>query len=104
MVIDGVPVQVKDGTFYVEWRRNGKRIQKAVGKNGHEAIEAWGQQCQIHSLRATGIEIKQDATGIATVSRHNLAEVVDGYLAKPPAAHSSATRKKYREVLEVSTP
>ena len=47
VMIDGVPTKVDDGTYYIEWREDGKRIQKSVGQNGR------GGDLRPEELRAT---------------------------------------------------
>lgn len=82
VMIAGVPTKVHTGTYYVEWYARGKRIQKSVGRNGHEAIAAWKQQTTIHDLRASGVEIRQDSPALAsTMNGTSLAMVVKDYVA-----------------------
>lgn len=54
------------GTFYIESREGGKRIQKLVGGNGYEAIDAHRIQSNIHGVRADGVEVEEDAPQIKT--------------------------------------
>jgi integrase/recombinase XerD len=61
VLISGVPMKVAEGTFYLDWREGGKRIQKSVGANGHEAIEAHRVQTATHEGRAAGVHIEHDA-------------------------------------------
>jgi hypothetical protein len=75
VMIAGVPTKEKDGIFYLEWYEDGKRVQKSVGKNGHEAIEAQKTQRNIHALRSSGVTIDQDAPQIAT-NRETLAQAI----------------------------
>jgi hypothetical protein len=80
VMIDGVPSKVDDGTYYIEWREDGKRIQKSVGQNGQEAISAQRSQSNIHALRSEGVTIDDDAPQISN-SRATLSEVIKAYLA-----------------------
>jgi integrase/recombinase XerD len=98
VLIAGVPTKVKDGTFYVEWYENGKRIQKPVGKNGHEAIEAQKTQSNIHGLRSSGVTVEQNAPQIET-DHESLAGAIDGYLHDTRIIHRPKTMAKYREAL-----
>ena len=42
VVIGGKPVKHKlSGTFYLDWREDGKRVQKPCGTGGREALDAW---------------------------------------------------------------
>ena len=47
VLIDGVPTHSKAGTFYLEWRQDGKRIQQPVGTSPQSALEAWRVQCGV---------------------------------------------------------
>jgi integrase len=98
VLIADVPTKVKDGSFFIEWREGGQRIQKAVGKNGHEAIEAQKTQSNIHDLRASGVTVDQDAPQIAT-DLESLAGAIDGYLHDTRIVHRPKTMAKYREAL-----
>jgi integrase len=98
VLIAEVPTKVKDGTFFIEWREGGQRIQKAVGKNGHEAIEAQKTQSNIHALRSSGVTIEQDAPQIAT-DRESLAGAIDRYLHDTRSIHRPKTMAKYNEAL-----
>jgi hypothetical protein len=43
VVVDGVPKKGSQVTFYLEWRENGKRIQKPCGTTPREALDAWNE-------------------------------------------------------------
>src|ERR1700676_1791174 len=45
VLIDGLPVVSTAGTFYLEWRKDGKRIHRPVGTSPREALDAWRVQC-----------------------------------------------------------
>jgi integrase len=98
VLIRGVSTKVTEGTFYVEWRENRKRIQKAVGGNGHEAIAARETQIAIHKLRAAGVKVEQDAPAI-TVKKETLEESVTAYLKDNRTRLRPKTLLKYREAL-----
>ena len=44
VLVDGEPVSSKGGTFYLEYRINGKRVQRPCGNTPREALDA----CTIH--------------------------------------------------------
>ncbi|HKR27774.1 MAG TPA: hypothetical protein VJS11_09965 [Acidobacteriaceae bacterium] len=41
VLIAGEAVRSTAGTFYIEWRENGRRIQKPVGRSPRAALDAW---------------------------------------------------------------
>jgi hypothetical protein len=49
VLINGEPASSKGGTFYVEWRENGKRKQRPCGTTPREALDAWHLQSGILS-------------------------------------------------------
>ena len=44
VLINGEPASSKGGTFYAEWRENGKRKQRPCGTTPREALDAWHLQ------------------------------------------------------------
>jgi integrase len=64
VLIAGVPTKATGGTFYIEWYEQGRRVQKAVGTHGDDAVEAWKTQTHINNLRSTGVTIEDDAPQI----------------------------------------
>ena len=98
MLIGGVATRVTEGTFYLEWYERKKRVQKAVGRNGHEAIAAQQTQMRIHALRSSGVTVEDDAPQL-THGRESLKEATKGYLHDTRAKHRPKTLAKYREAL-----
>jgi hypothetical protein len=49
VLIDGKPERSKGGTFYLEWREDGKRKTRPVGTAPREALNAWQTQMGILS-------------------------------------------------------
>ncbi|MGA7521834.1 MAG: hypothetical protein WBW84_05100 [Acidobacteriaceae bacterium] len=41
MVIDGVPTRSVSGIFYLEYREDGRRVQRPVGNSPRQAKDAW---------------------------------------------------------------
>jgi hypothetical protein len=99
VLIDGVATKVDDGTFYIEWREDGKRIQKSVGQNGQEAISAQKSQTNIHALRSQGVTINDDAPQIST-GRDTLSTVIDGYVEANQVTLRPKSLAKYGEALK----
>src|SRR5436309_2759197 len=89
---------MKQGTFYLDWREDGKRIQKAVGTNGHEAIEAHRVQTKIHELRVSGVAVEQDAPQLAP-GRESMRQRIDHFLEDRRVTLRPKSLKKYSEAL-----
>ncbi len=98
VVIQGLPTKMKQGTFYLDWREDGKRIQKAVGTNGHEAIEAHRVQTKIHELRVSGVAVEQDAPQLAP-GRESMRQRIDHFLEDRRVTLRPKSLKKYSEAL-----
>ncbi len=49
VLIGGKPERSKGGTFYLEWREDGKRKTRPVGTTPREALNAWQLQTSIFS-------------------------------------------------------
>lgn len=47
VLIDAKPERSKGGTFYLEWREDGKRKTRPVGTTPREALNAWQLQTSI---------------------------------------------------------
>jgi integrase/recombinase XerD len=47
VLLNGEPASSKGGTFYIEWRENGKRKQRPCGTTPREALDAWHLQSGI---------------------------------------------------------
>jgi integrase len=73
-------------------------VQKAVGRNGHEAIAARKTQSEIHALRSSGVKVEDNAPQL-TPGRKSLKEAARGYLYDTRAQHRPKTLAKYREAL-----
>ena len=98
VLVGGVATKVTEGTFYLEWYEGKKRVQKAVGRNGHEAIAARKTQSEIHALRSSGVKVEDNAPQL-TPGRESLKEAAKGYLYDTRAQHRPKTLAKYREAL-----
>lgn len=96
VLIAGVPTKMTAGTFYLDWREEGKRIQKSVGVNGHEAIEAHRLQTATHKGRAEGVDIPHDAPQLER-GRVLLKQLVAGYFDDHRLRPKSLA--KYREAM-----
>jgi integrase/recombinase XerD len=98
VLIDGVPKKGTEGTFYLEWRENGKRIQKPCGATSREALDAWRERTAI--LEGT---IEQPEPEIESISPAHIsvADACKTYLAQVKArGKSKATLAAYARDLE----
>jgi hypothetical protein len=78
VLLDGAPVRSTTGTFYLEFRENGRRIQRPVGTSPREAKDAWNLQCNPgdESDRITDDDdARPESTTLAVAFRRFLEEV-----------------------------
>lgn len=100
--LKGVPIPSLKGTFYLEYRENGRRVRRAVGDHPRDAKQALATQGNVLSLRESGMAV-EDAPEIQSyrpVSGPRIREVVADYIANPPAKlRSTKSRAKYFNAL-----
>jgi integrase len=89
VLVNGLPVSSKGGTFYVEWTDGGKRKQRPCGTTPREALEAWHQQSGILS---GNVEIPEIEPGDESIT---IDEAIKNFLAGIKATKSAATLDKY---------
>ena len=94
VLIDGIPTHSKAGTFYLEWRQDGKRIQQPVGTSSQGALEAWRVQCGVLADPDDIPEI--EANKCNTV----ITTAVDVFLRQVKATKSGATHDGYNVDLQ----
>jgi integrase/recombinase XerD len=92
VIIDGEPVSSRGGTFYVEWREDGKRKQRPVGTTVREALDAWHQQC---GVLAGDIEEPPESTAEATTGTTTIDRAITDYLRDVKATKGLATHRAY---------
>ena len=89
VLIDGVPVASTVGTYYLEWRQDGKRIQKPVGSSPREALNAWRVQCgQLSEHPVPNPDSGPTADGKITTA-------IELFLREVKATKSEATYRAY---------
>jgi hypothetical protein len=89
VLIDGKPEPSKGGTFYLEWRENGKRKTRPVGTAPREALNAWQLQTSILSGAVEpSEEWLDDPAGRIVVTIDN---AIERYLREVKATKSDAT-------------
>jgi integrase len=95
VLVDGEPVSSKGGTFYLEYRENGKRIQKPCGQTPREALDAWYLQCGIR----TG-EIEPEEETASAPKGLTITNAIERFLVDVRATKGERTFKEYRRQLE----
>jgi hypothetical protein len=95
VLIDGRPELHKEGAYYIEWYRDGKRYRESVGKNPGEAFATAERKAQILRNRALGIEIvgEDKQTGMTGGS---LPRVPRGNPPTPPAENLQPVQDRSR--------
>ena len=96
MIIDGEPTKGTSGTFYLEYRQDGKRIQKPCGVAPREALDAWRKQVAIQSGAVDPSEEELDLPTNRTTLKYS----IDQFLAGVKATKSEATFDSYSRDLD----
>ena len=97
----GEPLVAAEGTFYLEWRENGKRIRRAVGNHAREAKEAIAAQAKIVSLRDAGMVVA-DTPQIAErrgPAGRTIASAIDTFIQNAPLKYRKRSSAKYINAL-----
>jgi integrase/recombinase XerD len=96
VLIHGTPAPSKSGTFYLEWRQDGKRIQKSVGSSPREALNAWRVQCGILAEPASWIDESENGAADGHI---RIATALATFLQEVKATKSPATHRDYESAL-----
>ena len=96
VLIDGRPELRKEGAYYIEWYRDGRRYRESVGKSPSEAFAAAERKAQVLRNQALGIEIvgEQKRIGIT------LSEACREFLEETRQHHRPKTYSQYKTALE----
>jgi integrase/recombinase XerD len=97
VIVNGESVSSKgEGTFYLDWREDGKRKRKPCGTNPREAKDAWRQQMGIASGRIEADpETEQETGGTVTIDT-----AIRNYLRDVKATKKPSTHRAYRTALK----
>jgi integrase/recombinase XerD len=95
VLIGGQSVKGTTGTFYLEWRQDGKRKQKPCGSAPREALDAWKQQSGILA-DPDAVAVIEDGNNKKTV----IASACEVFLRQVKATKSEATHDSYSNDLE----
>jgi hypothetical protein len=90
VLINGQPSHSREGTFSLEWRENGERIQKPIGASPREALDAWRVKCGVLADPEASLAEGQSSDGRATI-----AAAIDTFLRDVKATKTDATHRAY---------
>src|SRR5438477_12042909 len=75
VLVNGFAARHPEGTYYIEWRQNGSRIRKAVGKDATEADnQRRVKEAELNAVNAGGPIVEQP-----DASRGQLAHGMEGF-------------------------
>jgi integrase len=94
VIVNGEPVSSKGGTFYLDWREDGKRRTRPVGTTPREALDAWLLQSGIH-----GGEIEPEEEPVKTGKGLTIDQAIAKYLIDIKATKGERTYRAYRQQL-----
>ncbi len=98
VVIGSATVRGTAGTFYVEWRENGKRIQKPCGSSQREALDAW--RAQVALLNGEIDEPEEEDSASLPLDATSIQSAADDFLETVKATKSPATYEAYNSDLD----
>jgi integrase len=96
VLISGEPTKGTTGTFYIEWREHGKRIQQPVGTTPREAKDAW--QAKVAELDGDAPASEETAT--LPIEHLSIKEACDNYLTGVQATKAPSTYDAYSADME----
>jgi len=91
VIIDGKPRRSTEGTFYLDWRENGKRRRDLSEHHRAEALDAW----QLHSGILAGDIEPPEEEALAASTSTTIRAAVESYLAEVKATKGDATWRAY---------
>jgi site-specific recombinase XerD len=91
VLIKGEPVRNTTGTFYIEWREHGKRVQQPVGTTPREAKDAWANKVKELDPETT----TEDAAPLP-IEHVAIKDACDNYLKGVRATKAESTYDAYR--------
>jgi integrase len=94
VLVSGVPVSSKGGTFYLDWREGGKRLTRPVGTSPREALDAWQLQSGIFSG-----EIEPPEEPVKGDKGLTIDNAIEKYLVEVRATKGERTYRAYRQEL-----
>jgi len=100
IVVNGNEENHPEGTYYLEWREDGRRRRRSVGRLAPDAHAAMQRTEQLLKNRVLGIEVAEDAdNGFASEARLTVAEGCATFLEETRQQRKPATYDQYRVAL-----
>ncbi len=100
VLVDGQPQKVQGGSFFLEWVRDGKKIQKSISTlDPVAALDAKAAQEATLALQVQGLAA-EDTVIPAMGGERSLRETFNAYLAERRHALSERSFSKYKRNLE----
>lgn len=104
VMLAGSPIVVTAGTFYLEYREEGRRVRRAIGDHPTEVKAALSTQASVLGLRSQGVTVA-DAPQLRPRTAElptgkTIRTVVDAFVRSPPLEYRRKTYLKYRNALE----
>jgi hypothetical protein len=90
VLINGEPVSSKDGTFYLDWRGDGKRRTQSAGTTPSAALDAWMLRIGVQSGETEAPEEPAGANKRLTIDQAIRDYLVDGRATRA-TAHTRRT-------------
>ena len=97
VIISGEPANSKGGTFYLDWREDGKRKQKPCGTTPREALDAWHLQSGILS---GAVEQPEEPENESEIGTRTIDTAIADYLRDVKATKGAATFTAYERDLK----
>jgi integrase len=95
--IGGKTVKGTTGTYYVEWREHGKRVQKPVGRSPREALDAWRTR---NAILEGAIEAPEETDDSLPIEHVSIESAVKIYLTEIKGTKAEGTYDAYRADLD----
>jgi integrase/recombinase XerD len=99
IVVAGQPQPSKAGTFYIEWRENGKRRQEPVGKSPRAALDAM-RTMSVHLNSEDRAEHPSPLETAKTKRGMSLEAAYTQFLTKTHATRTPGTFRDYRQAID----
>jgi integrase len=96
VLIDGTATKGTSGQFYLEYRQDGKRIQRPCGVTPREALEAWRTQVAILS---GDLDVPEESEPLP-IEHASIADAVETFLSEIESTKATATYDAYRSDLD----
>jgi integrase/recombinase XerD len=96
-IVDGKPEHHPEGTYFLRYAKNGKRVWERVGNDSQLALTAKQKREKTLEAKAVGVEVVE--AGPVTGKQTPLTEAIAEYLAEVKAAKAAKTFLAYSRTL-----